>query len=151
MDNYELTLRTLFEKYGTLEKFEDSNFNYYFILNTRELFDKENLLYYMGNIKLLLVIKEKGECIIYCFRISSKDEIGKNVLEIINKINISIEYGKYFLDSDGDVDWEYKFDLDCISSEDIHDLLISFVRSVLNFGVMINEIKIERNNIDINE
>lgn len=148
MDNYELTLRTLFEKYGTLEKFEDSDLIYSFILDTNELFDKDNLLYYMGNIKLLLVIKEKGECGIYCFRISSKDEIGKNVLEIINKINISIEYGKYFLDSDGDVDWEYKFDLDYISSDDIHELLISFVRGVLSFGVMINKLKIERNNID---
>lgn len=151
MGKYDDKIKLLFGEYGTLEKMgDDSSPAYFFACDSKKIFDKENLLYYMGMINLMLVIRSSGECIIYCFRIGSNSEINGQALKIINEVNNSLEYGKYILDSDGDVDWEYIIDLDCVSQNDVYEILIVFMQSILNFGVIVNKIKLERKNQDKN-
>lgn len=143
----------LFNNYGNIEKLDDSGDSiavYKFSINPNILFSNEELLSHIGSVKFMLMVKQ-SDCYIYCFRIYKKDGIEDDILSIINKINGTLEYGKYILDSDGDINWEYKFDMNCTSPNDVAILLRSFVKSVLVFATYINEYKLKKKKRNNNE
>lgn len=144
----DLTLRSLFEKYGEIKQLESTRTTiiYSFICDSSKLFKKDELLSYMGKIKFILFIKNPNECFIYSFRVGNTKGIKRNILSLINKANTSLEYGKYILAFNNDIDWEFKFDLRYTIDEDIYNILKVFIISLLNLAVDINEIKQKKKN-----
>lgn len=139
----DLTIKTLFEKYGEIKQLEATRTSmiYSFICDSKKLFKKDELLSYIGTIKFLLLIKNPNECFIYSFRVGDTKGIKRNILPLINKANASLEYGKYILAFENDIDWEFKFDLRYTIDQDIYNILKVFMISLLNLAVDINKIR----------
>ncbi len=89
----------------------------------------------------MLLIKSSTECFVYSFRVGSAKEIKKDILPLINKANASLEYGKYILDLEDDIDWEFKIDIRYTTVEDVYNILKIFMNSLLNLAVDINEMQ----------
>lgn len=144
----DLTINSLFEKYGEIRKLETTRtaMIYSFICDTSKLFKKDDLLSHMGTIKFLLFIKNPNECFIYSFRVGNTKGVKRNILSLINKANASLEYGKYILAFDNDIDWEFKIDLRYTIDEDIYNILKVFMVSLLNLAVDISEVKQKKRN-----
>lgn len=136
MINIQEKLKVLFEKYGKVvplgEDSEKCEF-YRFTCNIKNLYDKDSFFYSLPEIDFALVNKGNNECILFCFRIGTNNTQDEYIYKIINQVNKKMQYGKYTLDSDGDVDWEYRFDISCLDDEDIKEVLISFFESMLLF------------------
>ncbi|MBO5054856.1 MAG: YbjN domain-containing protein [Lachnospiraceae bacterium] len=154
MKNLQKNLQLLFSNYGTIEILEEDEkiILYKFSCDTSKLFEKNSILSCLGILNFALLVKSgTTECFIYCFRIGEDKASGNDILELINHINSSLEYGKYILDSEGDINWEYKFDIEHISKEDIYDILKVFITSLLTFSVHKNELIRKRKQKEINE
>lgn len=145
-ENINLTIKALFEEYGKIELIEvkDKSIFYLFLCDSSKLFDKDDILSHMGDIKFALLVKSSYECFMYSFRIGSSKGIAKYILSLINKANSSLEYGKFIL-SGNDIDWEFKIDLRYTTQKDINKILKVFMMSLLNLAVNINEEKNRKN------
>lgn len=145
MDKQLNELKKLFGEYGKIETLEHSSSAtvYKFSCDSRELFKKEDLLSHLGTLRFVLLTRQNNECFIYCFRLGTKEGVEKHILKIVNNVNSSLTYGKYILDSDGDINWEYKFDIDCITKDDVYEILCVFMESLLNFAVQVNKTKLK--------
>lgn len=136
MKNTINTIDLLFQNYGTIELLEeDDNHNmlYKFLCNPKTICTKENLFYNFNSIKFALICTSNSKCNMYCFRIGSGDKNDNKTLYILNEVNRISEYGKYVLDSDNDINWEYTFEIDSTEIEDIEDILISFFENLYQF------------------
>lgn len=143
INNYEEKLIELFNDFGTLNKLEGNMLEVFsFSCDTAKIFDKDNILHNIGRILFLLIVNSNSVCSIYCFRIWTNKGIENEILEIINDINKSTKYGKFILDSDGDVNWEYIFDLEHIAKNEIGTILCSFFESVLKLSSLINNVNV---------
>ena len=136
MKYQENTFELLFQEYGTLQLLEedtDQNRIYKFSCNPKTICTKENLFYNFEPIVFAIVIEPSGECHLICFRVGSKDDDSGNTLYIVNEVNKGPTYGKFILDSDNDVNWEFSFDINNIDSYDLKNILISFFDSLYQF------------------
>lgn len=137
----------LFEKYGTLNSFdEDPKMPrlYKFSCDTKQMYDKDDVLSTMGIINFAIVLKPNNECLIFCFRVGTQKGVENDILYIINEVNKSSEYGKYTLAANGDIDWAFRFDIEKINIEDIKEILTSFFNSILRFAVLVREYKFQK-------
>lgn len=131
------------------QKREKKTTVYGFSCNTSKLFkennqlsqEENNILSQIGFIKFLLLITSSNECFIYSFRIGTSKGIKKSILPLINEANSSLKYGKYILDSDDDIDWEFQFKINYIVDKDIYIILQTFMRSLLNLAMNIMKIR----------
>lgn len=78
----------------------------------------------------ILTIQEDEDSFIFLFNIAEKDDIGDNALDIVNRINDKITYGKFTIDKDGDVYWSKVFDINAISVEDFKNYLLSCIHGL---------------------
>lgn len=143
----------LFQDYGKINKPDEYNKDmaYHFICDPKKLFKKDDLLSHMGTIKFLLLVSHTYECSIYAFRVGTSEGIKQDVLSLVNKANIILKYGKYILDSDDEIDWEFIIDLNYTTKEDISNILKDFITSLLNLAVDINEVKNKKINEKCNK
>lgn len=149
--NREEKLKDLLNNFGILRKLEEKKLEAYsFSCDTAKIFDKNTILHYIGKILFLLIVNGNSVSI-YCFRVWTNKGIEKEILEIINDINKSTKYGKFIVDSDGDVNWEYIFDLEHISKKEIGSILCSFFESVLKLSSLINNVIIRNKKTKNNE
>lgn len=136
MKNIKEKLKEIFEKYGNIislgENVEEHEF-YKFTCNTKYLYGKDSFFYSLPDMDFALVHKGNNECVLFCFRVGINDMKDEQIYRIINQVNKKIQYGKYTLDSDGDIDWEYRFDISCMDDEGIKEILTSFYESMLLF------------------
>lgn len=123
---------------------------YAFSCNTKKIFKKDNILSSMGLIKFGLILWENDECSILSFRVGTQEGVEDNILYIINEINRSSEYGKFIL-SNGDIDWEYRFDINHVERTDIMKILTSFFESLLRLVVIMRKFKYKEKEDIINE
>lgn len=139
-DEISARVKELFGNYGTITKITNNKIlAYVFLFDSGKIFESDDILGHMGETRFLLVAKSINECFIYCFIGGKKGILGDEVLHIINNTNVSLEYGKFYLDSDNDISWEYKLDLDKLEKKDITNILNAFSISLLKLYVNINE------------
>lgn len=133
MDLIPEKLGELFNKYGSLKLLEQAKgyYIYMFSCDLKSLFDKNSIFYNFSDlINFALVHNAENECALFCFRAGNYAEQEEDMLRIINTINRKTEYGKYTIDKNGDIDWEYKFNADSTHPDDIEKILSSFFGSM---------------------
>ncbi len=132
--------KELFEKYGVIESIDESHDNYELYKFTcifKKIYDRDNIFFSLDNLIFALVYdKSDKDCGLFCFKVDSYKENKDDVLQIINYINRKFEYGKYTLDNAGDIDWEYRFDLNFLNDDNIKKILDSFFDSLMLFVML---------------
>ncbi|WP_283589421.1 YbjN domain-containing protein [Staphylococcus nepalensis] len=143
--------KELFEKFGVIESIDENDDNYElyrFTCKTKKLYDKDNVFHSLDNIIFALVYdKFDKDCGLFCFKIDSYKENNDEGLQIINYINRKFEHGKYTLDNTGDIDWEYRFDLNFLNTENIKKILDSFFNSLILFVMLKRQQKEQKEKI----
>lgn len=136
MNNYQRELIKLFSNYGIVKRIDKKINLYIYTCIPSKLFAKKSIFNSLPEIKFLLLFKEMN-CYLSCFRIGNKEIVGENALSIINNINSSLEYGKYVMDNDGDINWEFMFNYNNITIDDIKVYLTTFFESTLDFFMLV--------------
>lgn len=115
-----------FEKYGSIRKVET-------LENKAEVYIfrcdlKKTLGVDLNNQLVFLVACKENNVSMFCFKVGElkNKEQKDRILAVVNKVNIETRYGKFILDDDGDINWEYSYDQD-EEAEDIMPYLISCI------------------------
>lgn len=125
-------LRNLFSEYGEIKEISknDSQDNIYIYLLKSNYFNPDTIsdifIKKIKKIPFLIKLDEKEICTIYCFSIYNIKAINTKIYNIINIANIIIKYGKFFIDNDDEIDWQYNFEFKHTSKDDIKDILQNF-------------------------
>ncbi len=122
-------------RYGKIkwiEKYEKTNADIYALECVPKEVDAENvLLNAIDNVKFLIADRNETKTVtIFCFRIAKKKNLGDNALEILNEVNKEILYGKFTIDSDEDIDWEYTYEEGNIDEVSVRDFLDSCLSGI---------------------
>lgn len=139
MNNVQEKLKESFGKYGKIAPIDvgiQEYECYKFTCNNKSLYDKNNILYDFPSVDFALICGKNNECALFNFRAATNDVQDEDTYRIINQINKNVEYGKYTLDSNGDLDWEYRFDIESINSNDLRSALLSFYEGMLMFVLL---------------
>ena len=133
MKEYKDKLLDLFGKFGEINVHDLDDNVYIFDCSLKKI-TKSKVVSSLGSIKFLLIEYGTGKCLIVCFSVYTKKN--ENDLLIVNDVNKAIEFGKFIVDEDGDINWEYSFDLTCISSDDIKRILSDSIKGIELFAVL---------------
>lgn len=125
----------IFASYGELHKLSKNNY-YAFICNPKKIFPEDTIFYKFKPIKFLIVLEDDFNCYLSCFGLANEKKLKNHTLYIINNINSSLEYGKYILDDDGDVNWEFKFNYSHSTRNDIQKYFSSLIESVFDLLIL---------------
>ena len=127
----------LFSEFGKIEKTNSEDLNtsvYLFDCDMKKVMP-ENVLFRKTGISLNFIVvykKESDDVTLICFRLSNKELLGEKALELVNRVNGSIEFGRFVLDDDGDMNWIKAFTSSNIFAEDLVDALRSCGNGVTN-------------------
>lgn len=125
-------INDLFKRIGEIELIdqEENILFYRFVCKTQKIFNK-NDIYPLPQIEFALIYKHYEESILYCFKVGVNDLTVNEMLYIINNANRALEYGKYILDSDNEIDWEYRFDIEHIEIDELKLVIKDFLESII--------------------
>ena len=127
MKNNQEQILDLFGQFGEIHVHNEHKDVYIFNCMLKKV-TKSKVLSSLGSIKYLIIVNESGRCIIICFRVYTKGN--DNDLLIVNDVNNAIDFGKFIIDKDGDINWEYSFDLTCIDNDDIRQILLDSIKGI---------------------
>ena len=128
-------------RYGKIkwiEKYEKTNADIYALECIPKEVDAENvLLNSIDNVKFLIADRNETKTVtIFCFRIAKKKNLGDNALEILNEVNKEILYGKFTIDSDEEIDWEYTYEEGNIDEVSVRDFLDSCLSGIAKMVIL---------------
>lgn len=111
---------------------------YVFDCDIKTILPDEEVLISIDSVPFVIVTREKqGKTVIFCFKIASKDSfLGDSALEILNSVNKDMVYGKFTVDNDGDIDWEYTYESERAEEENIKDYLKSCLLGIMDIVIL---------------
>lgn len=126
----------LYESYGKITEITENNKKtgmYFFECDIEKILPQEEKIA-RANINLNYIIargKKENNVGMFCFGLTTGENLGKNALEIVNKVNNAIQFGRFVIDNDDDVNWTITYDYATTDTAEIGNYLISCIRGVL--------------------
>lgn len=139
-NNRELMLKS-FEQYGQIKKFETDVADDVYLFSCKlKKITEDSLLKSLDTLQFLVLLD--GFIVkIYCFNIAKfdKEQDKEYALDIINQVNNQTMYGKFCLDKDSDVDWEFSYE-QTEKIEDIKMYLLSCAEGIKEVAFLSREL-----------
>lgn len=115
-----------FERYGTLEKVDVREGSGYFFVSDLKKFTEDEALIAVDSLPFIVIL---DGFIVNIFNFFVDDDLRKmeekEILEILNCVNSDTRYGRFYRDDEGDITWEFSFEIGEQQIEDIAPYLLS--------------------------
>lgn len=124
----------LLGKFGNLEKYErdstENNLHFIFMCDVKKV-TEDSLLRKFDKVPLIIKIRNDGTVFIFLFCLFKKRQYGSNIMKLINGVNSIIMNGKFYIDDDGDINWNCSFDAQMVNETAIKKLLESMLQGAV--------------------
>lgn len=122
----------IFKKYGEIEFIQVKNGikAFLFSCDVKKVIEY-SILQKLSKIILILQIGNDDVAILYLFCIYKKQQYNADIMDCINKVNSKIRHGKFYIDDDGDVNWNSSFDIKIANEIMIKNILDSMLDGIL--------------------
>lgn len=115
-----------FERYGTLDKIDImEGSGYFFICDLKKITENKALIS-VGSLPFIVILDGFVVNIINFFvddDLRKMEE--KEILEVLNCVNADTRYGRFYRDNEGDITWEFSYEIGDQQIEDIAPYLLS--------------------------
>lgn len=98
---------------------------------------KSSVLKKLLDIPMIVHVKNNNTATMYIFYIYEKGQYSAGVIEIVNKVNSELDFGKFYVDDDGDVDWSSTINLKSYAQGDIKLHLKSMIVGLIKLIMMV--------------
>jgi hypothetical protein len=115
-----------FERYGTIQKIEIEGDSGYFFISDLKKITEDKVLISAKSLPFIVIL---DGFIVNIFSFFVDEDLRKveekESLEILNCVNSNTRYGRFYRDNEGDITWEFSFEIKEQEIEDIAPYLLS--------------------------
>lgn len=129
-------LKNILNKFGKVIEDEKKSNLYVLVLDIKKVTENAILLR-LSQVALMIDERDSETATLHLFSIYNKEQYKMNIMDIINRTNMNVEKGKFWIDDDGDVNWRATIEKRMVDDKALKRLFESMLNGMLLLAALV--------------